>query len=146
MTAIPAGISAHRGRRLRPWFPAAAARTARDNGGIEVREPLLAPGPVEEHEHCLLMVGVEKQQEGAVTDPVTVTVWIWQRVTVEEDGEGFGDSCLPVVRHHLVPVRPEPPDVGRALAHQEGRYQRTRHSSTRSDALENSVKFVPMPS
>jgi hypothetical protein len=43
---------------------------------------------------------------------VTATVRIWQRVTVEEDAEGFGESCLPVVRRHLGPVRPEPPDVG----------------------------------
>jgi hypothetical protein len=114
MTAIRAGISAHRGRRPRPWFPPAAARTARGQRRFEAQQPLLAPGPVGEHERDVLIVSGEKQQEGVVADPVTATVRIRQRVTVEEDAEGFGESCLPVVRRHLGPVRPEPPDVGQS--------------------------------
>src|ERR1700739_4707579 len=85
-----------------------------DNGGVEVREPLLAPGPVGEHERDVLIVSVEKQQEGVVADPVTATVRIRQRVTVEEDAEGLAESRGPVLRGHLRPVRPEPPDVGQS--------------------------------
>src|ERR1700728_2629005 len=84
------------------------------NGGVEVQQPLLAPGPAGEYERDVLIVSVEKQQEGVVADPMTATVRIGQRVTVEEDAEGLGESRVPVLRGHLRPVRPEPPDVGQS--------------------------------
>jgi hypothetical protein len=102
MTAIRAGISAHRGRRPRPWFPPAAARTAR--GERRCRSP------------------------GATARPRPVR--IGQLVTVEEDEEvttpedrmpmAEGDKLSTEVQKLLVSVLPVEPGKlhGDALAHQ----------------------------
>src|ERR1700722_14363462 len=120
-----------------------------DNGGVKVRQPLLAPGRVGEHEGDVLIVSVEEQQEGVVADPVTATVRIRQRITIEEDAEGLGESRVPVLRGHLRPVRPEPPDVGQSAIEDGASFEEVtapedRMPMAEGDKLSAEVQRLPV--